>query len=108
VQSLAGLLKEHDWQDPWLQCQLWTQYLEGLHDIGKLDDGHIQALLSERLPSAEPYRETALREGRQRPALSIRLMERAARIDPRLPFLPEQRQILEYFLAAQKRPPSPR
>jgi hypothetical protein len=100
--QLEECLKLPEWRDPWLRSVLWSEYLEALHYLGLLEDRHIEALLSESLPTAEPFRETALREGRRRPALGIRLMERAAALDPRLPFTPELRAPLEYYLALER------
>lgn len=102
--ELESRLKDPQWRDPWLRSVLWNEYLESLHYLGRLEDRHIEELLSEKLPSAEPFRECALRDGRRRPALAIRLMERAAAIDSRLPFSPELRAPLEYFQALENRP----
>src|SRR5207302_9228980 len=101
TRRFENCLADPAYKDPWLRSVLWSEYREQLHYTGRLEDRHIEALLQERLPTAEPYRETALREGRRRPALGIRLMERAAAIDSRLPFTPELRAPLEYFLARQ-------
>jgi hypothetical protein len=100
---LEGLLEDPAWRNPWLRNRVWIELIEALHFTGRLDGPHLEALLAARLPSAEAYREAALLQGRRRPALAIRLMERAAAIDPRLPFTPELRAPLEYFLALEQK-----
>lgn len=107
ARQLRQKLDDPLWSDPWLRSVLWSEELEALHYIGRLEDSDIEGMLRESLPTAEPYRETALREGRRRPALGIRLMERAAQVDPRFPFTPELRAPLEYYLAQESKKAAP-
>lgn len=100
VAVLRAALDGPGCQDPLVRSALWSELLEALDDDGQLQDADIRAVLLERLPSAQPYRETAFRVGRRRPDWAWALMEQAERSDSRYPFSPDLRAPLAAYLRA--------